>query len=248
MPPIDPSFGDYLRAIITADADSSFDDQSGYRVAFAEAFKRRGIYPRGITSVSPDSLLWHAPDGPVQSSRLNAFLHTLNLGAYTQSDRRQAFSLAKENARKFHGWLSSNLDLDMARSLGLDFRTQNGARSLFEVHSVRPARRTTGDGEHRTDIVAVITQRRWEPVDEDYPNDRRFVFRGGCTLLLDREYDSDPIRFAIARPIWNTERLERIRVFMREGPHGPHSVAPDATDQQAEHFSVFHANLRPTSS
>lgn len=60
-PPNEISFGDYLRAIITADYDLVADDNLGYRVAFIEAFKRRGIYPRDVRSLSVDSLRWKMP-------------------------------------------------------------------------------------------------------------------------------------------------------------------------------------------
>lgn len=61
-PPNEISFGDYLRAIITADFDLVPDDRLGYRVAFIEAFKRRGIYPRNVRSLSVDSLRWKMPN------------------------------------------------------------------------------------------------------------------------------------------------------------------------------------------
>lgn len=57
-PPADMTFGDYLRAIITADADLVPDDDKGYRVAFIEAFRRRGIYPLDIRTLSADNLRW----------------------------------------------------------------------------------------------------------------------------------------------------------------------------------------------
>jgi len=57
-PPVDISFGDYLRAIITADIDLVPDDNLGYRIALIDAFKRRGIYPRDIRTLSPESLSW----------------------------------------------------------------------------------------------------------------------------------------------------------------------------------------------
>ena len=41
MPPVAPTFGEYLRAIITADTDLYPDDPYKYRVAIAEAFRRR---------------------------------------------------------------------------------------------------------------------------------------------------------------------------------------------------------------
>src|ERR1700752_269171 len=58
-PPVDVTFGDYLRAVITADTDLYADDELGYRIAFIEAFRRRGIYPRSIRTLSDDSLCWN---------------------------------------------------------------------------------------------------------------------------------------------------------------------------------------------
>lgn len=55
-PPVDITFGDYLRAIITADIDVVAEDRHNYRLAFVEAFRRRGIYPDGITTLGIDSL------------------------------------------------------------------------------------------------------------------------------------------------------------------------------------------------
>lgn len=57
-PPVNITFGDYLRAIITADLDLVPNDTRNYRVAFIEAFRRRGIYPRDIRSLSVASLCW----------------------------------------------------------------------------------------------------------------------------------------------------------------------------------------------
>lgn len=61
LPPIGMTFGEYLRAIITADTDLVRDDPLHYRVAFVEAFKRWGITVPGCISMTPDSLLWDAP-------------------------------------------------------------------------------------------------------------------------------------------------------------------------------------------
>jgi hypothetical protein len=57
-PPIDITFGDYLRAIITADADLVVDDERNYRIAFIEAFQKRGILPAGIKTLSVESLIY----------------------------------------------------------------------------------------------------------------------------------------------------------------------------------------------
>ena len=55
-PPVDITFGEYLRALITADIDMEDVDSHRYRLAFIESFKRRGIFPEGINSLSVDNL------------------------------------------------------------------------------------------------------------------------------------------------------------------------------------------------
>ena len=83
-PPVDINFGDYLRAIITADTDLVPDDDLGYRIAFIEAFRRRGIYPRDIRTLSPQSLCWKPVDDDDQqvifnviTARLRFFIQQL---------------------------------------------------------------------------------------------------------------------------------------------------------------------------
>ena len=44
-PEVDITFSDYLRALITADIDLITNDSHGYRTAFMEAFRHRGILP-----------------------------------------------------------------------------------------------------------------------------------------------------------------------------------------------------------
>lgn len=84
-PPVDITFGDYLRAIITADTDLVPDDDLGYRIAFIEAFRRRGIYPRDIRVLSESSLCWNEIREEDQqdifkviASKLRFFTHQLS--------------------------------------------------------------------------------------------------------------------------------------------------------------------------
>jgi hypothetical protein len=54
LPPIDVTFFEYLRALITADYDAVSDGHE-YRVAFVEAFRRRGIYSQNLNDAAPDT-------------------------------------------------------------------------------------------------------------------------------------------------------------------------------------------------
>jgi hypothetical protein len=57
-PPVDITFGEYLRALVTADYDLDQDDPDGYRIAMIDSFRERGIYPPHVRSLSQESLLW----------------------------------------------------------------------------------------------------------------------------------------------------------------------------------------------
>jgi hypothetical protein len=244
MPPIDPTFGDFLRAVVTTDADLAPDHGEGYRVAFAEAFNARGIYPSDITSVGPDALRWQPPDGSVQRSGLGQFMRGLDLETYSQNNRQETFVAAKRNAAALHDWLASNLDENMARSLGLDFSLRwDDGRPRFTVHSVRPARRMTAEAEPRTDVVAILTQRRDLPLDPANPAAGTFPFRGGSTLLVSREIDSAPLRYAIARPVSSEPRQARMRQYQQER-YGYHAVyKPQPPDGSGSPFALLHRGL-----
>lgn len=60
-PPHDITFGDYLRALISADLAIAPEDEHGYRLALIEAFRARGIFPDRVNTYSVDSLRWQAP-------------------------------------------------------------------------------------------------------------------------------------------------------------------------------------------
>jgi hypothetical protein len=63
----------------------------------------------------------------------------------------------------------------------------------------------------------VITQSRDEPYDPKHPQFGTFRFRGGCTLVLDRENLDAPIRYAVIKRIGSERRLEAQRRHRLEG-------------------------------
>jgi hypothetical protein len=62
LPPVDPTFSDFLRAMITADFELNRADDSGLRAAMIEAFRQRGIQPSSVGSLAVQSLLLEAED------------------------------------------------------------------------------------------------------------------------------------------------------------------------------------------
>ncbi len=94
-PPIDITFGDYLRAVITGDSDLVPDDPMGYRTAFLQAFRARGIYPDDLRTVSIESLRWEAPEFEIDG--LAELIVSLDLSWDLASDRKQAYQKVLAN-------------------------------------------------------------------------------------------------------------------------------------------------------
>ena len=93
-PPVDLTFGDYLRALITADCDMVANDRLGYRVAFVEAFQKRGISVPEIHSMAVDSLRHPRLDNPLKGERrtlLGNFLREVKSRIAYAPDRERLY-------------------------------------------------------------------------------------------------------------------------------------------------------------
>jgi hypothetical protein len=244
-PPVDMTFGDYLRALITADRDIVPDDRRAYRVAFISAFRDRGIYPQGVRHLGVESLAWEPPPAPLDPTRLKKILDEMDLGWNLTVGRETAWLTSRRNAAKLHAWLTSpdvsNEEIDF---LGLSkdpsaappIKDMEGRLHGIEVHSVRPARRVRLDGKIRSDLVVEITQ-TWHAAK---PQDIRF--RGGCTLLVD--LDTREIRYLIRKRLLHQGRMEeQMQLGAKAASSGLRAAYFDRTGrQQGEPFAVLHGN------
>ncbi|HET7229019.1 MAG TPA: hypothetical protein VFJ16_03420 [Longimicrobium sp.] len=191
-PPVDITFGDYLRALVTADYEMVHDDDRGYRIAFIEAFRRRGIYPRDLRTLSEDTLRWNARFEEVECDLvplcliLRRFVETLSYpaedgGDGTAVDERQRIWDEMENYGGLVNLLINGSDFDRAafgqltglclsrKHVPLGLRTNKHGIPKLEVHSIRAARRVGPDGDLVNDVVVCITQRRKVLVNPDDP-------------------------------------------------------------------------------
>lgn len=214
LPPFDIRFGEFLRAIITADVDLIPNDRLGYRLAVIEAFRRHGIVPQRSLSLAVDSLTWEVPPESLTLGGLP------DLDLYPQYDRAAAWKSAEANRAKIHEWImcseTADKDADWQNACGVLFRlflTPDYDRYTIsdwpekgtfpaqtvpkvEIHSVRTTRRVGPDGQDLRQLIVEITQRRrgfYDPEvqrqqDQEVggnPRDADFVFRGGATLIFD---------------------------------------------------------------
>src|SRR5262249_18984195 len=77
LPPVEITFGDYLRAILTADHDADPADRHRYRVAFLAAFLGYGLFRPAAGALSVETFLWPAPL-PGQAAIVAGFIQELS--------------------------------------------------------------------------------------------------------------------------------------------------------------------------
>ncbi|MEO6811914.1 MAG: hypothetical protein ABI353_22625, partial [Isosphaeraceae bacterium] len=170
VPPVDLTFGEYLRGLITADYDLVRDDDRGYRVSVIDAFRSWGLYPDDVNVLDQAAVLWQPPEEWARDA-LRDKIHELDFSAWTlRADRREVYLQMERNRKKVRTWLYQNAREigDYGRSLGLMVFgkgnhgiPRNSKNSpTFEVHSIRPCSRVGPDGQQRIDLVAEVVQRR----------------------------------------------------------------------------------------
>jgi hypothetical protein len=235
-PPVDLTFGDFLRALITADRDLVPEDQRSYRVAFVSAFRERGIYPTEVKSLSVGSLVWEPP--PVVLGNVKSLLSSMSLDWDLTVNRRQAYECSRANAGKLHGWLLDRSD-DEIQALG--FFREGGPMKVgdvegqlggIEVHSVRPARRVGPDGQLLADLVVEITQ-TFRPTPPAVGR-----FRGGCTLLIDLERSE--VRYFVRKRVASAPRLQAQQAFASDTADALRAAYFLDPNRGVEPFAVLH--------
>ena len=185
MPPIDVRFGEFLRAIITADRDLIPNDRYNYRLAVIEAFRRRGILPENTLSLAPDSLCWEPPehDLPLDDKLIGAKLNPEKRLHLDWEPRRKAAHIAERNRVLVHEWMmeseGAEADTRWQMAAGVIFSESLAQANLqtvlewpdfdgkrmrgtpkVEIHSVRVTRRIGPDGQDLRQLIVEVTQRR----------------------------------------------------------------------------------------
>jgi len=221
-PPVDMTFGQYLRAVITADKDLVPDDTWAYREAWVDAFRRYKIFPNSVADLSEESLLWRTP----QQFELNVEIPRIDRLAFAELKfdgdpaipadkgelKRQACELGNIVTKKELMPLFGLATKDEPR-LKRDPKLEADEVDLPKIQSVRSSRRIGPSGQVVFDIVAEVTQRRSAkvPGSPDTCN-----FYGGSTIIIDPR---GAIRYIIARRVTDNARLSQQIDFLN-GPQG----------------------------
>ena len=205
LPPVDITFGDFLRALVTADFELAPLDEHGQRQAMIEAFRVRGIYPDNVLSLSEESLLLQGSELPPLSSDL---IGDLALAEYVYSSTHPAGwdfedealervttpapakgegsnPLPPATATKLREYVVAN-----AEALGLDASRPKKIRVL----GFHPAFRVNSHGGLVMELVAQFTQLA-EPGEADLGG---MPLRAGTTLIAGAD---GKVRYVVAKPL-----------------------------------------------
>jgi hypothetical protein len=188
-PPMDITFGDFLRALLTADADMVVEDHYRYRVAFVEAFQKRGISATGIRSMAVEDLTHEANPLDQDSDRrveeiqrqIGGFLRELKQKVSYQTTRRDVYEQTKEFIRgtsglhklvesafasadgrrlvELTGMMFPN-DKAKAEKLGLEFGYLTRRVASYAISNVWLANRVTPDGNIVNHVIVTLAQKR----------------------------------------------------------------------------------------
>ncbi|GLS22739.1 hypothetical protein GCM10007874_57590 [Labrys miyagiensis] len=250
-PPVNLDFGDYLRALITADRDMVKDDSRGYRVAFIDAFRERAIIPYNVRHLAEDSLVWEPPTMTAKQLRtFAALVPRLRLSWNLNFDRESAFNTSETNRLRVHRWLTHDDRQEIRDILGFVAPKKSTSIKLgdaagtvlkgeirpIEVHSVRPSRRNAPDGTSKAFLAIEITQTfRAEPNQERY--------RGGCTLLFDLA--DNELNYVIRKRLFaegsvRDQAQANLTAIVRAAEYGQVYYSPLDPARRANAFAMIH--------
>lgn len=251
LPPVDITFFEYLRALITADFDLAAGERFNYRVAFVEAFRRRGIYPHDIgepgkdtpRTMSVDTLRWQ---GDLDLSRLpetdrakireivESLKKYADIATYTEN-REALFDTTRKQRQELHAQLKKAFAEvpTFASQLGVDMEAPDAS---FEVHELRRVMHVTPDGRYIPHLIVILTQSK--KLEELADSGKDHLFRGGSTLVVDLSVPK--VKYRIVKNINSESRRRRTVEFIRHAKSDPLRAiffAPDAD----EPFAMLHA-------
>lgn len=167
-PPVDITFGDFLRALITSDFDIHPGDDLGLRDALMQAFRIRGIVPEGASFFSDSAIAWPRAQGLQHIPGL-ALGNPNGLTPDEQTHVRQVLDRYFADPAVRQAYAAQGL-LDPAVPV--------------EIPSFHPVFRIGEDGSLRTEMVIEVLQSCEAHFVADAPALGTFPFRGGVTLIV----------------------------------------------------------------
>lgn len=185
-PPVDITYGDYLRAIITSDLDMVAEDDWGYRVAFVEAFRKRGISATAVKSMAIEELAYRRCENilnETQAESLGTFLRQFKEKVGYLDSRRDIYEETKKGFiggryglhKKIESKFISSDEADTfarlaglmfpgsqkeSERLGLEWAGKTTNTASYAVEQVWLASRVTPHGQIVNHVIVTLVQKR----------------------------------------------------------------------------------------
>jgi hypothetical protein len=209
LPPVDVTFGDFLRAMITADFELIPEDEHDLRGAMIEAFRLRGIYPEGVGSLAEESLLWNNVEQklPPFDDHIRKLLEHVFFKALRSFDTGWEDTTYQASADLSQQYVTEEegeeIELDVNEELAraLHDYAQQHAHELglkkadkIQVRGFHPVFRVAPSGRLLIELVAQFTQTDYSVKDQL----GGLPFRGGCTLIAS---STGNVRYLISKPM-----------------------------------------------
>jgi hypothetical protein len=212
---MDSTFGEYLRAVIPADLDLHPEDDRNYRVAFIEAFRQRGIYPREVRALSVDNVRWRR----IEEDELQPTKSLMPaLGGVRQyadwwlkaESRNELFENERKVRLRLHSALKNHFGRGREGRHDAAFLGLDPSRG-FEVHAAHFAVHIGADGQPRYQLIVQLTQERG---GGSRGAEQGTGFFGGSTLIVDVKRER--IDYCVRKSINSVTRMARQAAYLRE--------------------------------
>jgi hypothetical protein len=212
LPPVDVTFGDYLRALVTADRDLYPEDRFQMRSALIEAFRVRGIYPGDVDSLAEESLVWPTPKKPSATTAnpepknplpplSRQVIGDLMAREVLGEDGEDEDDDAPPSAERAAAWTLT----DYAKENAAELKLTPGPDPKISVHGFHPTFRIGSNGRVRVDVHAQFIQERPpKPGDEASYGGLRLY--SGTTVVFG---DDGAVRYLIAKPLSEEDAKKR---------------------------------------
>jgi hypothetical protein len=231
LPVVDPTFGDVVRAIVTADRDLFPDDPARLRATLVEALRRRGIYPARVASLTNDNLVWPAPAHPLRLAGADGLVdlaplilaatQDLDLSGEAGDSMPTGESVAPDDdaatavrrlARGLARWGAAN-----ARAIGLEPGVP------IALHGMHVTYQRAADQQVRPQVILQFTQRRADLADGPLP-----AVRAATTIVAGVD---GWVRHLVVKPL----------PARADAPADPDTTDPDTTAAGTERLATMRA-------
>jgi hypothetical protein len=187
LPPVDVTFGDYLRAIVTADFELNPRDDFERRTCFVDAFRVRGIFAPNVSSLAEEALRLERP-AELEGATIPFGLVTEVLSSQFEHAVEGTHYLRKSAIPTLQRFARTN-----ARALQLD---PNPARPI-QLAGIHPSFHVDENGQLLVELVAQWVQ-TYRESDPDRVELGGVPLRAGTTAI----FSSDgTVRYIAAKPL-----------------------------------------------